>query len=124
MGAFIRYRREMQSSVVTIAGVEFAGTLRDFVRGDLARKYPELMADVKVPQLKLNLWYLQMPLRLGFADLSHHITCLDSITKNPTQLILALHAASLSMCGSTMATCGLGRSNDGLQAWCATHLKD
>ncbi len=30
------------------AGVEFAGTLRDFVRGDLSRKYPELMADVKV----------------------------------------------------------------------------
>ena len=29
-------------------GVEFAGTLRDFVRGDLSRKYPELMADVQV----------------------------------------------------------------------------
>ena len=83
MGAFIRYRREMQSSAVSIAGVEFAGTLRDFVRGDLARKYPELMADVKVPQLKLNLWYLQMPLRPGFADLSHEITCLDSITQEP-----------------------------------------
>ncbi|CAL5221410.1 g3596 [Coccomyxa viridis] len=33
-------------------GVEFAGTLRDFVRGDLSRKYPELMADVKVTLLQ------------------------------------------------------------------------
>ncbi|KAK9915294.1 hypothetical protein WJX75_007230 [Coccomyxa subellipsoidea] len=33
-------------------GVEFAGTLRDFVRGDLARKYPELMGDVEVVLLQ------------------------------------------------------------------------
>ncbi|CAK0781088.1 hypothetical protein CVIRNUC_005282 [Coccomyxa viridis] len=33
-------------------GVEFAGTLRDFVRGDLSRKYPELMADVQVTLLQ------------------------------------------------------------------------
>ncbi|CAL8468561.1 g8101 [Coccomyxa elongata] len=33
-------------------GVEFAGTLRDFVRGDLARKYPELMDDVEVVLLQ------------------------------------------------------------------------
>ncbi len=35
-----------------LAGVEFAGTLRDFVRGDLARKYPELMDDVEVVLLQ------------------------------------------------------------------------
>lgn len=35
-----------------MAGVEFAGTLRDFVRGDLARKYPELMDDVEVVLLQ------------------------------------------------------------------------
>ncbi len=34
------------------AGVEFAGTLRDFVRGDLSRKYPELMPDVQVVLLQ------------------------------------------------------------------------
>jgi NADH:ubiquinone reductase (non-electrogenic) len=34
------------------AGVEFAGTLADFLRGDLKRKYPELMPYVKVTLLQ------------------------------------------------------------------------
>ena len=33
------------------AGVEFSGTLSDFVRGDLKKKYPELMPYVKVTLL-------------------------------------------------------------------------
>ena len=37
----------IQAWLVPCTGVEFAGTLRDFVRGDLARKYPELMGDVE-----------------------------------------------------------------------------
>ena len=41
-------QRNLYSLPGSCSGVEFAGTLRDFVRGDLARKYPELMADVKV----------------------------------------------------------------------------
>ena len=40
--------QENSALLIYTAGVEFAGTLRDFVRGDLSRKYPELMADVKV----------------------------------------------------------------------------
>lgn len=35
-----------------LAGVEFAGTLSDFVRVDLQRKYPELMQDVRVTLLQ------------------------------------------------------------------------
>ena len=44
-------------------GVEFAGTLRDFVRGDLSRKYPELMADVQVRCAWFPLLPAQSPLQ-------------------------------------------------------------
>ena len=44
-------------------GVEFAGTLRDFVRGDLSRKYPELMADVQVRCAGFPLLPAQSPLQ-------------------------------------------------------------
>lgn len=48
VGVVDQLQFQVSDSLLDPAGVEFAGTLRDFVRGDLARKYPELMADVKV----------------------------------------------------------------------------
>jgi NADH dehydrogenase FAD-containing subunit len=46
------------------AGVEFAGTLADFVRVDLRRKYAELMPSVRVTLLQAC---LTLPALLGWS---------------------------------------------------------
>lgn len=42
-----------------LTGVEFAGTLSDFLRMDLKKKYPALMKHVKVTLLQVGCGYGQ-----------------------------------------------------------------